>query len=251
METELASTPIYWGGHTEEYLSTFQKHQGVENDSGAYAAAAAISLLREGRKVDYTQVARASNRWTAMHTGLLIGIPGLIFGKGRRLWPGGPMTPKQQASLVEWLGKSRRFTVQAKAIKQATAKILIANLQQPDTLQLVTVSWTDSTRPQIVHPDGSLMGFPLVGAFPGNVDHPFESLVMVLVAYDPTRTVESPEGALPTPWGLLNWWIDGHITDVAGYGHLHWMPDEDFRLAWGFNLPLIGSNNVVVVTRKN
>lgn len=230
------------GGHDPAYLSTFQQNQGQTNDCGAYSIAAAISLLRGGRRVDYAQIVTLANRRTTLHWGLLAGLYGLIFGRGLRLWPGGPMPPRQQANLARTVARRRGMKVTARA-SRGTPADLLAHLAQPDTAVLVTLAWDDDACPRIVYPDGSLQHFAPVAhqtVAGKSIRYPFAAHVMLLAAYDPSRAVQVDEETIATPWGFVNSWIDGG-------GELFWMPDPDFQTAWGYNI-VIGSNWMVVIT---
>ncbi|HEC21388.1 MAG TPA: hypothetical protein ENI95_00565 [Chloroflexi bacterium] len=240
---------LYWGGQSEEYLSTFQRNQGQSNHCGAYAVGAALSLLRGGRTLDYRELAGSADRSTSLLWAALLGVPGLLFGPTRRLWPGGPITPRQQANLARWAARRRGFKVKAKVMR-GTVDDLWRYLAQPGTVVLVTIGWDDDTRPRIAHPDdGKLKPFPPVGAIrilDRTVRYPFAAHVMALAAYDPSRTATAEGEEIATPWGFINSWRDGHEREKPGYGRLYWMPDADFRAAWEYSI-LIGSRYMVVI----
>jgi hypothetical protein len=242
------SETIFWGGHPESYLATFQKPQGTTNHCGVYASSAAISLFLGGQRIDYEQFVGIADEHAAVS---LAGIARLIVGNNLRLWPGGPTTPRQQSNLAEHIGRLCGLHVWARP-RTGTPADLIAYLRKPDTLVLVTIGWGDDFRPLIVDPTGKLLRFAPVGEltlFKVTFNAPFGAHVMVLAAHDPTRRFTFQGGKIiAAPWGFINSWVDGEDPNEPGHGHLYWMPDEDFRKAWGHNI-WVGKNKIVVITR--
>lgn len=234
--------PITLNGHDHAYLASFQKNQGATNDCAAYAVAAAISILRGGHRVDYTQVVEVANRRTTLLWGGLFGLYGLIFGGSLRLWPGGPITPRQQARLARVVARKRGMKVKTQVMKGAPADLL-HYLAKPNMAVLVTLGWDNTYRPRIVYARGDLRSFAEVGFFHlatgKSIRYPFAAHVMVLAAYDPARTVQDGNETIHIPWGFVSSWLDDG-------GELFWMPDDDFQAAWEYDIK-IGSNMMVIV----
>jgi hypothetical protein len=247
IESRIVSETIFWGGHPEAHLAAFQKAQGQTNHCGVYAVSAAISLLRGGERIDYDESVAIADRHAALS---LLGIARLVAGRNLRLWPGGPTTPRQQAHLAERLGRLHGLAISARAYT-GTPNDLIGYLRETDTLVLVTIGWDDGSRPLIVSPDGRLLRFAPVESlslFSVTFRAPFGGHVMVLAAHDPARRFRFRGGrTITAPWGFINSWADGADSEAPGHGHLYWMPDEDFRAAWGYPI-WVGRNKMVVVT---
>jgi hypothetical protein len=236
------SEKIYTGGHDEKYLSRFQRPQGHTNNCGEFAVGAAVSILRD-KQVDYDQVVELANKTTVLHSILTLGMA----GKGRRLWPGGPTTPKQQVALAIETGKKYGLKLHGKHM-MGTTDDLLHYLKQPDTAVLVTIGWDKENEPRMFHADGSLIKLT-VGSIIGEIDNPFEAHVMLLAAHDPDKRNKRGDLAMHTPWGLLNWLVDGQDEAAAGHGNIFWMTDKAFQEAWRYDIPLVGSNMAVISKR--
>lgn len=243
------SETIFWGDHSESYLASFQKSQGKTNNCGVYAASAAISLLRDGQLIDYDEATSITDAHTAIS---LAGLARLIVRKNLRLWPNGPTTPKQQANLAEHIGRRYGLSITAQ-VQKGTPESLLACLQEPDKLALITIGWNDKSRPLIIDPTGKLLRFAPVGElclFNVTFRAPFGAHVMLLAAYDPARKFKFRGGKKMTaPWGFINSWMDGADTNAPGHGYLYWMPDEDFQSAWAYNI-WAGRNKMVTITKR-
>ncbi len=238
---------IYWGGKSEAYLSSFQRDQGRTNNCGEYAVAAALSLLRDGRRLDYEAIVRLADSWTMPLAVLAFGVFGLLAGGGHRLWPGGPTTPRQQANLALRAARERGMKLKAEVMK-GTPEALKHYLRVPTIIALVTVGWDDTWRPRIFYPTGKLKMFAPVGQMrigSAAIRQPFAAHVMLAAAYDETRSFSTPEGDVGAPWGFVNSWFDGSTTQ-PGRGEIFWMPDEDFRRAWGYKIPGTPNNMVLL-----
>jgi hypothetical protein len=258
---------VYSHGLTEAQLAKYQKNQGQTNDCGAYAIAAAISLLADTRsarptptadaagegepplrgfkgRVDYDDAVATADRQAALRRDGARGLVDFLGGRDLRLWPGGPSMPRQQAALARLIGQQHRFDVTAIATR-GTADDLLFFLRQPNAEVLVTLGWGPNKRPRIQHPDGKLRAFnpPDKATVAGRVIQlPFGAHVMLLAAYDPAHTAKSGRKAVAAPWGFVNSWIDG------GDG-LYWMPEDDFRRAWRYVIPGVGRQKMVVIRR--
>lgn len=241
-QAQIPSGKITLGGHDPAYLASFQKHQGSTNDCAAYSIGAAFSLLRGGQRVDYVQVARFASRRTSLHWGMLAGLVGILFGRGLRLWPGGPITPHQQANLAKTLARQRKVRLDA-SVKTGSLADLLAYLKQPNTAVLVTLAWDDEYLPRIAYPNGTMYRFGKVDSLklgPVKIRYPFAAHVVLLAAYDPGRTAQIGNEVIHTPWGFINSWMDDADD-------LFWLPEYDLLKAWGYNIR-IGSNKIVVIT---
>lgn len=236
------SEKIYTGGYDEKHLARFQRHQGNTNNCGEYSVAAAVSVLRN-KPVDFDQVVTLANRTTMLHSILTLGLA----GKGRRLWPGGPTTPKQQVALAIEAGKKYGLKLYGKHMMGTTGDLL-HYLKQPDTAVLITIGWDEDHEPRMFHADGSLIKLT-VGSIVGEIENPFEAHVMLLAAHDPEKHNKHGDLNMNTPWGLLNWLVDGQDESAAGHGRIFWMTDKEFQDAWQYDIPLVSSNMAVISKR--
>ncbi len=233
------SQKIYTGGYDEKHLSRFQRPQEDTNNCGEYSVGAAISLLLD-RQLDYEEVVALANKKTLLHTIATLGLG----GKSRRLWPGGPTTPKQQVELAIEAGKKHGLKLHGKHMLGTTGDLL-NYLKQPDTAVLVTIGWDQDHEPKMFHTNGKLIRLT-VGSIVGKIENPFEAHVMLLAAHDPERRNKHGDLTMNTPWGLLNWLVDGRDKSTDGYGNIFWMTDKEFQDAWLYDIPLVGSNMAVI-----
>lgn len=209
--------PIYLGGLTEAQLAAYQQDQGDRNDCGEFAIAAALNLLYGGSVLGCDVAAAADQVWFPLPS------------KGLRMWPDGPTTPQQQANIVNGIARQGGLSLSATATKATTAD-LIKYLEQPDTAVVVTIGWDDTNIPQIARTSDAHTQAVSAGPINGHA--------MLLVAHDPTHLDFNGN---PAPWGFVNSWENGGTE-------IYWAPDTDFNQAWDHKLPLVGSNNVVVIT---
>jgi hypothetical protein len=213
--------PVYWGGLVEAELAAFQQRQGTDrNDCADYSVAAVFNMLYGGA-VQGSDVAHAAD------------LGNVLFGY--RLWPNGPTTPAQQANLVNAIAEHAGLPVTATALETPTTADLIAYLQQPDTAVIVTIGWDDGHVPDIAR--SSDTGNSAGGGAPLQIN----AHAMVLAAYDPGHLDRNGN---PAPWGFVNSWADGGTE-------IYWMSDADFQQAWDHTIPLVGSNNAVVITKAS
>jgi hypothetical protein len=236
---------IYWGGQTEAYLARFQKNQGKTNHCGAYSVAVAVSLLKGGQRLDYDQVVACADQHALLQAPSLASLRNTLTGKNLRLWKGGPTTPHQQAKLARYIAAQHDLRVET-SVRRGIPDDLIAALSQPDTVVLVTVGWNDRACPEIVGPKGAIWHFAAVDSLSlGNIriKYPFGAHVMVLAAYDPSRSFRKGDETITTPWGFINSWVDGSDTES-----LFWMTDAHFRRAWEYPI-LIGSRYMVTIRK--
>ncbi len=234
-----------WRDLPESELAALTREMEDPADSGAYAVATALSLLRDGRLVDVSSVIRVADSWSTPLSILAFGVAGLLAGGGRRLWPGGPITPKQQANLAKRIGRQRDMHVTARALRP-TPQGLSNTLHDPDSLALVTLTWTDDARPSIAAPTGGPPEpVPPVETYrlgkTRRVRVPFAAHTMILLAHDPARVT----AGVATPWGFLSHWVDARTLPVPG---LYWMPDDDFIKAWTRRVPGL-RKNICLLTR--
>ncbi len=234
---------LVWGNYPEGRLAAFQRNQGRTNNCGEFAVAAALGLLRGAPLDDYAEVVDVANRWTVLHSVIAGGLYGLTLGRSFRLWPGGPTTPRQQASLARYVGRRHGLRVRAREQRGESAAELLHLLQQPDTAVLVTIGWDTTFRPKLTYPDNKARQLTLSDIV-GDIDSPFEAHVMVLAAYDPNRVISQGDELPQAAWGFINSWVDAEDA----HGRLFWMAEADFLKTWRFRIPLT-PNNLVVVTR--
>lgn len=231
---------ISWRSEPIKALALFQREQERSSDSPVYAVVTALSMLRDGRLMDVQTVTREADRFTLPLAVLLFGTIGLITG-GRRLWPGGPMIPRQQANLARSVGRKRGFRVRTKLIR-GTRVDLYRGLHRPDRLAVITLAWKADRPPQIGCPDGKLRAFPdpelvRIGRFERRA--PFAAQSFVLVAHDPAHHSDGQS----TPWGLIAPWVDGRSLTLPD---LHWMGDEDLGRALLYRPPTLKHNTLIL-----
>lgn len=232
-----------WRNLPESELADLTREMDDPADSGAYAVATALSMLRDGRLIDVASVIRVADSWSTPLSILAFGVFGLLAGGGRRLWPGGPITPRQQANLAKRIGRQRSMRVKTQALRP-TLQGLINTLHDPDSMALVTITWTDESRPRIAAPTGGpLEPAPDLESYrlgkTRRVRTPFAAHTMILMAHDPARMT----AGVPTPWGFLSHWVDARTLPVPG---LYWMPDDDFIETWTRRVPGLRKNTCLI-----
>lgn len=150
-------------------------------------------------------------------------------GRFMRVVPDWAVTPRMQVRIIRYLAQTRGLPVAA-TYQRSDPENLTEILADLTTVPIVTIIWPWRKAPPI---------------YLGNTTRNFNTTrsagghSMLLAAYDPNHTAG---GLFPTPWGFINPWMD-NIAD------LFWMTDEDFRRAWGFWLPGIGPNPLVLIQR--
>ena len=198
----------------ERELARFQSLQ-KGNDCTLHAISAALELLTGLRLPPYQLVAEVNRLWWR--------------GKLYRVLPNWAVTPPMQASIVNYLARTRGLPVRARLLH--TAPEILRNLPDDENLvALVTIYWRRGRAPAIYR-----------GATARNHNQSKSTAghTMLFAAYDPTHTTGA---GISTPWGFINSWCDGGAR-------LYWMKDEDFRRSWGFFLPLVGPNPLVLVRK--
>ncbi len=253
---------------TEAQLASYQKNQGQTNDCAVYAVAAALNLLADTKSrrrkrgaepagdeaalplrgfsglVDYDSAVAVASQRAILRGDLLGGLGDFLGGRDLRMWPGGPLMPRQQAALARQLSQQYRLPVTAVATRGSTDDLLFF-LRQPNAEVLVTLGWGLRHRPRIQHPDGKLRPFnpPDSISVAGRAIHlPFGAHVMLLAAYDPAHTAKEGRKSIAAPWGFINSWVDGGES-------LYWMPEDDFCRAWRYVIPGVGRQKMVVIRR--
>ncbi len=215
----LPTVPVYWGGLTEAQLAAFQQAQGAgRNDCADYSVAAVLNMF-QGGAVQGSDVARAAD------------LGSLLYGY--RLWPNGPTTPEQAANIINAIADRGGLPVSATAVKPQTTAELVQYLQQPGTAVIVTIGWGDANVPDIARTSDT------ANSAGGGATLGINAHAMVLAAYDPTHLDRNGN---PAPWGFVNSWANGGTE-------IFWMSDADFQQAWSHEIPLVGSQNAVVITR--
>ncbi len=206
----------YWlQMRNEAELAALQSRQ-KGNSCTFHVIAAAIRLLLE-YEIDPEALADEINkRWWR--------------GQFMRVLPGWAVTPRMQVEIVRHLSKTRNLLVDA-SLKRSSAQKLLNLLAEPDqrVIPIITLVWLWGQAPPIYFASTTL-NFNQTKA-PGGHS-------MILAAYDPEHWAEDK---FPTPWGFINPWM-------ADSTHLFWMRDVDFLKAWGFSLPGMLSNPVVLVS---
>ena len=195
-------------------LARFQSLQ-KGNDCTLHAISAALELLTGLRLPPYQLVAEVNRLWWR--------------GKLYRVLPNWAVTPPMQASIVNYLARTRGLPVRARLLH--TAREILRNLPDDENLvALVTIYWRRGRAPAIYR-----------GATARNHNQSKSTAghTMLFAAHDPTHTTGA---GITTPWGFINSWCDGGAR-------LYWMKDEDFRRSWGFFLPLVGPNPLVLIRK--
>lgn len=244
---------IFSEGKSEAELAQYQKNQGRTNNCAVYSISAALRMLgdqpppgREGSLygVDYDAAVVLSNSRAVIRPNLFATLRDFLSNQDLRLWPNGPVAPREQAILARELAAKHRIPVRALAMR-GTPEDLLRYLAMPNTHVLVSFGWSGSDLPHILHPDGKfrLFGRPeVVQIGSRRVELPFTAHTMLLAAYDPNRHAILDGQEVTAPWGFINSWVD------AGEG-LYWMTEVDFRKAWRFVIPFVGRQKMVVLQR--
>jgi hypothetical protein len=152
-------------------------------------------------------------------------------GRFMRVAPDWAVTPRMQVRIVRYL--SDKYTLSLVASYQhGNLEVLPDLLSDPNSVPLITLLWLKGKAPPI---------------YLGNTDHNYNASekmgghTMILAAY---HSEHQANGEFMTPWGFINPWL-------AGTDQLFWMRDEDFQKAWGFFLPFVGPNPLVLITKSN
>jgi hypothetical protein len=211
---------MYWGGLSEADLAYYQQHQGNRNDCAEFAIAASLNLMYGGN-VRGRDVGDAADQ-----------IPWLLPWGGLRMWPDGPTSPQQQVNIVNGIASQGGFDFEATATK-ATPEDLIDHLSDPNSAVVVTIGWGMNDPPQIARTSDLKTQ--------AGADTIFNGHAMLLAAYDPTHMDAHGD---PAPWGFINSWENGGPQ-------LFWMPDDDFREAFAYDIFMMGSNNAVVISESS
>jgi WXG100 family type VII secretion target len=206
-------TAVYEEGYSISDLAGFQENQGMTNNCGEYAAAAALDMLFGGNRFTGTDLTAFADASTNL-------LPWL----GRRMFQNGPTMPPQQANLINDYAAANHLPVEATATT-IDREGLIRMLETPDQTLMVTISYGNDWQPTLTSNGVSQVPLP-----PGAL--PYSGHVMVLAAYE-------ENGGNPR-WGFVNSWVDGG-SDI------YWMTDADFQRAWNYDGFMMGNNNVVVV----
>lgn len=199
----------------ERELARFQSLQ-KGNDCTLHAISAALELLTGLHLPPNELVAEVNRLWWR--------------GKLYRVLPNWAVTPPMQASIVNYLARTRGLPVRARLLH--TAPEILRNLPDDDNLAaLVTIYWRRGRAPAIYR-----------GATARNHNQSKSTAghTMLFAAYDPEHT---NHGVLQTPWGFINSWAHANTE-------LFWMEDEPFQRAWGAPLPVIGRNATVLISRE-
>jgi hypothetical protein len=148
-----------------------------------------------------------------------------------RVAPDWAVTPRMQVRIIRYLASTRGLPVTA-VFQRGDPETVTGILADVTTVPIITIIWPWRKAPPI-YLGSSNQNFNTTRSAGGHS--------MILAAYDPNH---STGGHIPTPWGFINPWMDNTA-------HLFWMTDEDFRRAWGFWLPGIGPNPLVLIQRKD
>jgi RHS repeat-associated protein len=228
-------TPRYATGATEAQLGAVQENQGLSNDCGKFAAAAAMNILLRNRYVFSAQSFADYAHWRPF---------------ARNVPVVDATTPEQQAAIINDVAIANKLAISAEAQKASVSE-LRAWLDDPNKVLEITLAWDNAHRP-VFHraaPPGSTDNQsanrqPGVPSIAGVIRLPIDSgHAVVLGAYDPNHYEQD---GTHTPWGVASSWDAG--------GKMFWLTDADFRSAYNYALNVgpvqVGSNNVVVVTRN-
>ncbi len=215
-------TAVYWQSMSEAQLAQFQQLQ-VGNTCAQYASAALLNMLYNGNvKGEWVKELAENARPAGVYKTPVIGAT----------------TPGQQVQLLQWLlGKDGvNDTSSSVVAKTGTKTDLVNYLGNANVLTIVTIGWSGAA-PRLARTSDQ---DSTLGATRGLLHgEPFAAHALVLVAYDPVHVDYYGNSA---EWGFVN-------SHWSGGSEIYWMSDSDFDSAWNYNIPFVGSNNVVVVTK--
>ena len=152
-------------------------------------------------------------------------------GRPMRTFPKWAVTPRQQRQIVRYLAKTYSLPLSAD-FSHSTLESLQETLVDPDAVPLITILWLPKKAPPIYHGTSSVN----YNAVPGTGGH-----TMLLAAHDHAHFTINVG---ITPWGFINSWCNGG-------NNLFWMKDEEFVRSWGFWLPLVGPNPLMVIRKTD
>jgi hypothetical protein len=211
--TIMSDITIYWRGWSEKQLASYQQNQGSTNHCGKYAAASVLNLLYGTSLTGDSMVDWLNGRClkgTPLYT---------IFGNNNGSFV------FQAANLIRRLGQLNGLEPTVRS-RKGTLKTLMENLQDRNSLSIVSVTYFQDNEPVIAFGKNTSSSLGVTRWVGGHL--------MILGAYDlQHRNTED----LPTPWGFLSSW--------PGKDLLYWMSENDFQRSWG-RLSLF---NMVTVTR--
>jgi hypothetical protein len=159
---------------------------------------------------------------------------GTLRGQNLRIWSDSATTPQEQANIINTIASNSGIALKAEA-KSSSKADLLKLLGTPDTVVIVTIGWDTGFTPFLAR-DGDASAI-------GTAGWPYSAHALILAAYDPGHKSTIGGSSKTTEWGFVNSWYSGGSS-------IYWMPDADFDKAWSFNIVPIGSNNIVVVTKK-
>lgn len=199
---------------SEGHLAAFQVRQ-VGNTCSFHAISVALSILLN-YTIDPMALSEEVNR---------------LWWRGRfmRVAPDWAVTPRMQVRILKYLAKTRDLPVTA-FYQHGDIRTLTNLLSDPNIVPLITLLWLRGKAPPIYLGE-TTKNFNASAKMGGHT--------MILAAFDPGH---QGDNLLATPWGFINPWN-------ANTDQLFWMCDVDFQRAWGFPLPLVGPNPLVLIRR--
>lgn len=207
------SLPVYWRGHTEAHLASYQQLQ-LGNNCAQNAIATALNLL-------------FNLNINGNHLAKLIDQTPLVDLLRYRLWPNGPTTPLNQCHLLEDIARYQGLRLSAR-LERGSLQSLSAHISNPNSVSLITIGWLPRRAPVITRGNQSIN-------FNANTGFGFH--VMLAAAYDPTHINQA---GTTCPWGFINSWLDGGEE-------LFWMSTAHLKSSWGFFTPFGGTFPMVSV----
>lgn len=201
---------------TEAELAAYQTQQ-TGNNCSFHAISVGVQILLD-TTIDPNALAKEINRqWWR--------------GRFMRVFPNWAVTPRMQVRIIDYLAKTRNLPISA-SYHNGTLFKLHQALSDPSCVPIITLIWLWGQAPPIYYADSQL-NF--------NKTNKAQGHTMMLAAYDPKHF---SVGEISTPWGFINSWRNKAQ-------HLYWMSEIDFSKAWGFSLPGIGENPLVLLKTKH
>jgi hypothetical protein len=152
------------------------------------------------------------------------------------VWSDFATTPQQQANTINTIASYGGVSLKAEA-KRGSKADLLQLLATPDTVVIVTIGWDSSFTPFLARDGHSVTEAP-------TAKWPYFAHALVLAAYDPSHINTSGNSNKTAEWGFVNSWTNPQGSSI------YWVPDSDFDKVWNFNIAPVGSNNMVIVTKK-
>ncbi len=148
-----------------------------------------------------------------------------------RMWPDGPVTPRQQMRIAQDVAEVSGLSITTSIESYFSIDDVIDLLLEPNITIGVTIIWDSDNKPSITIGDGTVNKL-------GDSEFPIGAHGMFLVAYDETH--RDTDGVV-RPFGFVNSWVDGGDD-------LYWMTYDDFYESWLLASAILGNNTLIIST---